>query len=237
MEKLAAITLVLGFFFALPAFAEMTGPDMKYTPEERFKVPVNKSTGLSGATNVVIKEVRFDELPEFVQKQAEVIARECTFEASNRKLMKFYRYTSDMTRDNGLFPNYFVDLAGLIGKPQRQCIVGRACADGECHLVGYNSTAPNQWGQHFVIQQKDWSSKQVEEQASKTPLTIFSLESRLICADRGKDKEDDDSDRSCTAEYIWLGNGLVQFTQPPPGDAPAAAEEARPRTETQGGGK
>jgi hypothetical protein len=95
--------------------------DIPYSSEQRFRVPVDKSNGLKGATNVVLKEVTYDVLPDAVAAQADLIAKTCTSNERNVRSIKFYRYMSDLSRDNQLPPNYLFDLGAFANKKLNNC--------------------------------------------------------------------------------------------------------------------
>lgn len=204
--------------------------DIKYAPYERFAVPANKYTGLLGASNVVIKEVNYDGLPEFIMNQVNLLAKDCVGDERAARDLRFYRYTSDLTRDGGLSPNYLVDLASFADKEQKSCIVGQACEDGECYLVGYNSSAHEQWGLHFVIRQKSWKNFKEKDPKTDAELTLFDITSRKQCPDADRES----SDKTCTAGHIWLDSGFVKHEVNPAEVAPPEVEpKKREDAETQ----
>jgi hypothetical protein len=214
MKFSAAIALIgLMTVAALPLHAEEPnfGPEIRYTPEQRFAVPVSKVTGLNNAKNVVIKEVPLSSLPDFVRIQVETLAETCTKSADNKKLMKFYRYTSDAARDNSLSPSYLADMSGLAGKEQQACVLGNMCTKDGCFLVGYNSTAYEKWGQQFVFRQKGWEYKKVKDDKVKAELTVFYLNTACKAAPAA-DKKDKD-DKGCLAKRVWLDNGFVEYKE------------------------
>ncbi len=220
-----------------PALAQTEqnfGPDIKYDPDHRFAMPVSKVTGLNNAKNVVIKEVTLSSLPDFMRIQAETLAETCTKSVDNKKLIKFYRYTSDATRDNALSASYLFDLAGLASKPQETCVLGNVCTKDGCFLVGYISTAYEKWSQHFFVRQKSWEHKKVDDPKTKATFTIFNLMTKCK-TDASSDKDDKEG---CLARRVWLERGFVEykegnmldnvapFVEPTPEEAPE--QEASP---------
>ena len=213
MKHSLAFIVLAGFigFVACPANAQTEqnfGPDIKYSPEQRFAVPVSKVTGLNNAKNVVIKEVTLSASPEFIRIQAETLAQTCSGDAEHKKLIKIYRYTSDATRDNNLSASYIFDLAGLASKPQQPCVVGDACNKDGCYLIGYASTAYEKWSQHFSFRQKTWDHKRVDDSKSKSQFTVLHLMTK--CKDKKDDKEDKEG---CLAKRVWLERGFVEYRE------------------------
>ncbi len=212
MKYSLAFAAILGFlsFVALPVVAAEQpyyGPEIRYKPEQRFAVPTNKATGLNNAKNVVIKEVTLSAVPEFIRIQAETLAETCTKDVENKKLLKFYRYTSDATRDNSLSASYLIDLAGVADKPQQACVLGNACTKDGCMLVGYGSTAYEKWSQHFMFRHKSWEHKNVEDSKLKTILTIFELTTKC----KGAAAEGKKEDAGCVVKRVWLESGFVEY--------------------------
>lgn len=209
--------------------------DIKYDPEQRFAVPVNKNTGLSGATNVVMKEVNYDGLPEFIQKQVDLISKDCVNDEKAARNLRFYRYTSDMTRDNGLSPNYLVDLATFADKTQKSCIVGLACEKGECYLVGYNSSAYEQWGLHFMARQSSWAPKKTRDPKTDMEMTLIDIASKDSCKTSRREASMQNGEKVCNTSYIWLDTGFVQHEDKPIIEQPTkpVSREVKPPVVTE----
>lgn len=223
---------------SLPAHAQTEqnfGPEIRYAPEQRFAMPVSKATGLNNAKNVVIKEVSLNAVPEFIRIQAETLAETCTKDIENKKLIKFYRYTSDATRDNAVSASYILDLTGWASKPQQACVLGNACTKDGCYMVGYNSTAYEKWGQHFSFRQKEWEYKNLEDSKLKAILTVFNIMTKCKA-----DPEKKDNKENCWVKRVWLERGFVEykegalldnvspFVEPTPVEIPQTSEDALP---------
>lgn len=216
MKYSLAFAAIFGFltFVAEPALSADApapqpnfGPEIRYKPEQRFAVPTNKATGLNNAKNVVIKEVSLSSLPEYMRIQADTLSETCTKDIENKKLLKFYRYTSDATRDNSVSASYLIDFAGWADKPMQTCVLGTACNKDGCMLVGYNSTAYEKWNQHFILRQKSWEHKNLEDSRLKTILTVFGLTTKCKGTPPADKKEDD----GCPVQRIWLESGFVEY--------------------------
>ncbi|MBY0427762.1 MAG: hypothetical protein K2Q32_00910 [Alphaproteobacteria bacterium] len=204
MKLLFALIILFSFQTNFAAAYQQSNGEIRYNPKERFAMPANKSNGLKAATNVVIKEVEFNQLPEFIQNQADFIAGDCTKSGENKKYIKYYRYVSDLTRDGGFSGNYLADLSGLADKPQQACMVDSACNKDGCMLVGYLSTAYEKWERQFFVRNKSWKYTHVENQAAKTTLTVldFTQECPKSSAETG-DK--------CLTRHLWLESGLKEY--------------------------
>ena len=201
------VALISMFCLSVPsAFAYQQGDSgIKYNSKERLTVPASKSNGLKAASNVVIKEVEFSKLPEFIQGQADFIANDCTKSPDNKKLMKYYRYVSDLTRDAGFSANYLIDLSGLEDKPQQACMVDSACTKDGCMLVGFLSTAYEKWERHFFVRNKSWKYTNVENAKSKSVLTVLDL--TQVC----RKTASSDNSEPCVSRRLWLENGLKEY--------------------------
>lgn len=202
-----AVTLLFPFHMAY-AYQQSPSGEIRYNPKERLTMPASKTNGLKAATNVVIKEVNFTSLPQFIQNQADIIADDCTKSGENKKLIKFYRYVSDATRDAGLSANYLVDLSGLSSKSQQACMVDSACNDDGCMLVGYLSTAYEKWDRHFFVRNKSWKYTHVENPHTKSVLTVFDL---TETCKKTTGSGGASGDETCTSRRLWLENGFRDY--------------------------
>ena len=205
MKFVLALLVVLCFQTQSANAYQQNNNEIRYNPKERLAMPASKSNGLKAATNVVIKEVEFSKLPEFIKGQADFIANDCTQSPDNKKLMKFYRYVSDLTRDAGFSSNYLIDLSGLAGKTQQACMVDSACTKDGCMLVGFLSTAYEKWERHFFVRNKSWKHTNVENPKSKSVLTVLDL--TQVCLKPGSSTDGD----SCLSRRLWLENGLKEY--------------------------
>jgi hypothetical protein len=222
------LMLVLAFcLHAQMGFAyQQSNGEIRYNIKERLAMPASKLNGLKAATNVVIKEVEFSQLPEFIQNQADYIAGDCTKSGENKKYIKYYRYVSDLTRDSGFSANYLADLSALADKPQQACMVDSACNKEGCMLVGYLSTAYEKWERHFFHRNKSWKYTNVENKQAKSTLTVLDFAQECV-------KSSDDSEK-CTSRRLWLESGLREynpnavdsFFQQPPEEAPEPSQPA-----------
>lgn len=210
------------------AYQQSNG-EIRYNIKERLAMPASKLNGLKAATNVVIKEVDFSQLPEFIKNQADYIAGDCTKSGENKKYIKYYRYVSDLTRDAALSANYLADLSGLADMPQQACMVDTACNKDGCMLVGYLSTAFEKWERHFFHRNKSWKYTNVENKQAKTTLTVLDFAQECV-------KLSSDDGEKCTSRRLWLESGLREynpnaadsFFQQPPDEVPEPAQQAAP---------
>ncbi|NDE90903.1 MAG: hypothetical protein EB059_07185 [Alphaproteobacteria bacterium] len=204
MKLLFTLIVLLCFQTHMAAAYQQSNGEIRYNPKERFAMPASKSSGLKAATNVVIKEIEFNRLPEFIKNQVDFIAGDCTKSGENKKYIKYYRYVSDLTRDGGLSGNYLVDLSGLADKPQQACMVDSACNKEGCMLVGYLSTAYEKWERHFFVRNKNWKYTHVENHQAKATLTV--LDFTQECP-----KSSSESSDKCLSRRLWLENGLKEY--------------------------
>ncbi len=228
---LFALATIITYPIASLATQDPFDSELHYDRHERLKSANPSPSGFAGATNVEIKEVEPDDLPDFIRAQAHVVASQCTDSPNNASLIKFYRYTSDLTRQVKLHPNYIADLSGLAKKTQSACIIGHACLRGECTLIGYNSTGQHMWNQDFAVMIKGWEPKTVEDPKTKAMITLLEITS--VCNKvrgaeqrdtftpfkKSSDKDDPNKDdkekeknkQGCVTNHIWLETGLLGY--------------------------
>ncbi len=214
MKQFLAVIVGTGFLWlaGVPAWAQSGyGSEMDGSLPEQSSLPY-VSIGSAGvgsewkhASNVVLKPVAFNSLPEFIRIQAETLARDCTSSVDNATLIKSYRYTSDVTRDNSLSASYLLDFDGIASKPQRACALGEACNKEGCYLVGYDAIAAGKWNQHFMVRQKRWERLYMEDPKTKAALLVFHLMTQCN-ADLSEEKKD-----ACLVKRVWLERGFIEF--------------------------
>jgi hypothetical protein len=230
--------LALLVVVALPAAAQNAPPkvrdangEISYSLDEAYMVPIDKAGMYEAASNVAFKEVPFSALPDFLSGQATSLAKDCTGEEKNTRLIKYYRYMSDYARNLGRSPNYIFDLMGFEGQIMRSCILGHACRDHECYLVGYAAQGGDMWQQSFTIRQRGWTHKleksTLKDAKPTDKLFLIPIASQAFCPPADPDKPPTEAS-SCVVDHIWFETGMQQY-QPPSGDlAPGTVKATMP---------
>lgn len=222
MRFLPCLAVVLVMALTVPAHAVVDKtPKIKAEPAA---VRQTVTAAGDGAANVRLREQLKDDVPDFIRNQMELIAKDCTGDAANVRLVKTYRYASQRTSRLKASSDYILDLKGLKPKPNLSCVIGKACDDnGECLLVGYRSVAYNEWQQDFKMPAASWKLEAMEDEDGNG-FSALRLFSKAACTDK-----DGDLDEGCATDYLWSDTGLKQHMthsreeEAPAEEAPAAA--------------
>jgi hypothetical protein len=238
-QLLLALALIIA---AAPLYAQVGSTkirdengEIKYSVEESYMTAASKANLLSTATNVVLKEVTYSVLPDFLQQQAQMLAKDCVGNIDATSSVKYYRYTSDFTRDKGYSPNYIFDFAAWAKLSQKSCIIGHACSDKECMFVGYKASGTDTWGQNFVVKNTSWLQKEIpspgKDAKPTDKLFLFSVNAQRFCPPREDGKAaPTPQTANCVSDQIWQETGLQAYVAPPVLDEPAPTASPVPLT-------
>lgn len=217
MRRVPAIIALFLLTAGLAASARAAEP----APGAAVQAPATSN----GAINATLREQMKDDAPDFIRGQMELIAKDCSGDAANVRLIKAYRYISARTRRLNASSDYILDPSGLAARADRACVIGRICAeDGVCVLLGYRSTGYQQWEQDFVQRAARWELMPIEGPRGEDNLSALRLYAPGPCLDAQKPPGEGGA-AECPTDYIWTDTGLRRHETPAiPAAAPAEGE-------------
>jgi hypothetical protein len=197
-------TLVLSSY----AFADTEGP-IAYKGSPLGRLVVQDSDDGSNSKNVVLGQVLFADLPEYIQLQATDIAT-CAGKKEYIQTEKYFSYVSDYNRSKRLPANYIIDTSAFKDINFKNCDLGEVCKDGECALLGFKADSAG-WARGFWSMMYSWSAvnspKAFKQAPQTTWIDILSMRDASCVTPNGIETDD-----GCTRRYEWRRDGLAQVS-------------------------